>query len=90
MKKFVAISITIAIILLLLGSYAIFWHFFNAPKEVAVKEGIRSVVVRWGNVFPIGFSHFEVRRQEQGGHEPERIGGHIRGLLPNTHSPQEK
>lgn len=60
------IIVTIFILLCVI-SYVIFWVLLNYPKNLNAEAGRKSVIVQWKNVLKLGFSNYEVYRQETGG-----------------------
>jgi len=53
-------------ILVCITSYVTFWILLNYPRSLKVESGQKSVIVQWKNVLKLGFSHYEVYRQETG------------------------
>lgn len=89
MRKLIYVIIVIAAIIVPIFSYMTFWSFFNYPESIEVGEGKSSIIVHWSDVFKLGFSHYELYRQESGNVETELVADNLAQSLFEDKSAEE-
>ncbi len=90
MRRVIYVVIVVATVIVPITSYVIFWSFFNYPKNIETDEGKDSIIVDWSDISKLGFSRYELYRQEKGGIKAELVAGNIVQSLFEDKSAEEK